>query len=375
MSRALTVVLLVMTLGAGQALASEPPDDADVEAAVEAYREGVELYGTMSFEAAALRFKAAYDLHPDPVYLFNIAMCFQHRQKWRMAATYFERFLEAAPQTTQRARVEALLRTARQAWELQRVTVNVKTEPPGVAVTIRSGGEPIECTTPCQERLDAGKLVVTLTQGEATHQRRRVVGPGDTWDVLVNMAEAADASDVIGFVLVQVNVAGASIMIGDDMVPAGVQTELAAGQHRITVTHPQYETWASDVTIAAGETTFVNAPLDPEQVGRTQRIAGYVTLGVGGAALLTGIGLAASAYVDFTSAEELAASGPFNHGEEMGLDDIKERVTVKSIGADISFGLAAVAVTAGIVLWLTAPEAERPTRLTDDGPLLVVWRF
>jgi tetratricopeptide (TPR) repeat protein len=82
----LTVVLLASS-------AFAQPKKLEAESA---YKRGQALYMKDDYEGAAKQFKAAYDLDPDPVYLFNIAQAMRLANKCADASAYYKRFLVEA---------------------------------------------------------------------------------------------------------------------------------------------------------------------------------------------------------------------------------------------------------------------------------------
>jgi len=61
-----------------------------------AYNSGQSLYLKEDYEGAAKQFKTAYDLDPDPVYLFNIAQALRLGNKCKAAGDYYKRYLSEA---------------------------------------------------------------------------------------------------------------------------------------------------------------------------------------------------------------------------------------------------------------------------------------
>jgi len=82
-----TLVLTCLVLLASTAFA-DPKQEAEVS-----YKHGQSLYLKEDYIGAAHHFKLAYDLDPDPVYLFNIAQAHRLARKCREASDYYNRFL------------------------------------------------------------------------------------------------------------------------------------------------------------------------------------------------------------------------------------------------------------------------------------------
>jgi tetratricopeptide (TPR) repeat protein len=92
-----------------------PPDDsADPEAdaserAVEAYRRGTELYNDAQFEAALEAFQEAATLYASPDFQFNIAKCYERLGELPQAVRHYETYLRTAGDTSDRAVVESTI--------------------------------------------------------------------------------------------------------------------------------------------------------------------------------------------------------------------------------------------------------------------------
>ena len=99
-------IAVVLVVGAGVAHADvDPQTKADVifERAQAAYQAG-------KFQAAIELFKDAYELVHDPVYLFNIAQSYRKVLDCVAATDYYNKYLEAAPNAENKAKVQQWLR-------------------------------------------------------------------------------------------------------------------------------------------------------------------------------------------------------------------------------------------------------------------------
>ncbi len=75
-------------------------------AAEAAYAQGQKRYTEGDYLGAAARFKEAYGLDADPVYLFNAAQAYRFGKDCKAAADYYRQFLAAAPTAPNRAKVD-----------------------------------------------------------------------------------------------------------------------------------------------------------------------------------------------------------------------------------------------------------------------------
>jgi len=90
-----------------RAIAQPAPADATVEARARAlYDEGDRLYNLAEYEQAIERFKEAYKLLPEPLFLYNIAQAYRQKGDCASARTFYRNYLRAAPEAENRAKVE-----------------------------------------------------------------------------------------------------------------------------------------------------------------------------------------------------------------------------------------------------------------------------
>jgi tetratricopeptide (TPR) repeat protein len=100
MKRAVAVFVIVV---AHQAFA-DPQSDA-----VALFNQASAKYDAGDYLAAAEQFVAAYELDPDPPYLFNIAQAYRFGNNCAAAADYYHRFLAAVPAPPNRDKVNGWL--------------------------------------------------------------------------------------------------------------------------------------------------------------------------------------------------------------------------------------------------------------------------
>lgn len=103
LARWLAIAMVLGALGVAHA------DTTAKAAAAAAYREGQRHYAAGDYPVAAARFLDAYDVDPDPVYLFNAAQAFRFAEDCVQAANYYRRFLAAVVSAPNLDRVRANL--------------------------------------------------------------------------------------------------------------------------------------------------------------------------------------------------------------------------------------------------------------------------
>ncbi len=73
------------------------------------YGEGQKAYADGDFRVAATKFRAAYDLEPDPAYLYNIAQAYRFAKQCHHSVTFYKRFLVAMPDAPNKQEVGKFL--------------------------------------------------------------------------------------------------------------------------------------------------------------------------------------------------------------------------------------------------------------------------
>ncbi len=96
----IAVVLLALTAGAS----AQPNSRARAF-----YSDGQKAYADGDFQTAAQKFRAAYDLEPDPAYLYNIAQAYRFAKQCHQSVSYYKRFLTAMPDAPNKPDVDKFL--------------------------------------------------------------------------------------------------------------------------------------------------------------------------------------------------------------------------------------------------------------------------
>jgi tetratricopeptide (TPR) repeat protein len=107
------VLLALLSLGVGNGASAQETSDEDLQRAVELFEESEVLYNRGEFQEAAELIVRAYSLSPDPVLLFNLGRALESAGDLDGAIDAYARYLEAAPDATDRGAIEQRLRTLR----------------------------------------------------------------------------------------------------------------------------------------------------------------------------------------------------------------------------------------------------------------------
>ncbi|PRQ06462.1 tetratricopeptide repeat protein [Enhygromyxa salina] len=129
---------------------SEAPEAGPPERAVEAYRRGTELYNEANFEAALEAFQEAATLYASPDFQFNIAKCYERLGKLEEAVRHYQTYLRTADDSSDRAVVESTVEDLERRIEAEKNRPDPEPEPepeqapepvtnPGRALVITGG--------------------------------------------------------------------------------------------------------------------------------------------------------------------------------------------------------------------------------------------
>lgn len=111
---ALGVAFIAPVAGArAQDTSYEEPADEGRQRALELYEQSAERYDAGDYEVAVALLEEAYDLAPEPILLYNLARAEENLGHLARAIERYEAFLEARPETPNRAAIEARVRNYR----------------------------------------------------------------------------------------------------------------------------------------------------------------------------------------------------------------------------------------------------------------------
>jgi tetratricopeptide (TPR) repeat protein len=206
------------------------------------------------WQTAIEHYLRANDLVPHPFAMFNIAADYERLNKLREAAKWYERYLEAATDQSDRDKVAKTLSELRG----RPASLGVRTLPDGAQVTL--DGAP------------AGKTPFSTTiKGGMHHVAVDLQGQHDERDVELEYGEPADVQFTLGGVAGTLYVygtpAGAYVAIDNvtvGTVPATVQ--LPPGKHAVRVTAYGYTTYETEAVVQPNQVTQAGVTL-PRSLG------------------------------------------------------------------------------------------------------------
>lgn len=274
--RALVVALVV--------LAAAPARADDREDARKEFGAGQAADKAKDWQGALEHYLRANELVPHPFAMFNIANDYERLGKLREAATWYQRYLDAAQDSADRDKVTKTIGDLKN----RAAPITVRTIPDGAKVAI--DGAPAG-PTPLSTTIRGGTHKITVDKDGQTDARDVNVEYGEPVDVVFTLRGASGVLDIHG------QPYGALVTV--DNMPSGtmpIKLTVAPGQHMVRVTqygYVQFQAWAN---VASNATTPVDVNLVkggmgqyPEPPPQNRLDVGYL-LGVNAGADVSGNG-------------------------------------------------------------------------------------
>ena len=256
-----------------------------------AFAEGQEADKAEDWETAIEHYLHANELVPHHFALYNIARDYERLGQLREAATWYQRYVEAAPPSPDRDRVGRLIGELK----LRPSKLTVTSMPAGARVTIdgkRAG------VTPFTAPVKGGDHRVGVELGGQRDERDVTLefGEPDTVELTLQVGGTGGSTGAVGsegILVVRGQPQNALVTI--DEVPAGtlpMSVPIAAGVHRIKVTSYGFSDYETTATVVRGGEMPVNVSLTraPGSVDPAHAFQVGYMIGFGGGADLRGNG-------------------------------------------------------------------------------------
>jgi hypothetical protein len=266
--RALAIAVLAVSALAARAHA----DDRD-----EARREfaaGQDADKRKDFQGAIVHYLRANDLFPHHFAIYNIAHDYEQLNQLREAAVWYERYLAASPDVTERGKVKRTMLELRARPSKLAVT----SQPAGARVTIDRA---VVGTTPYAGVVRGGEHHVVVERDGQREERDITLEFGEPGELAITVGAAIGANGT----LVVTGPAGAVVTV-DGMAVGIVPTQVtvAAGQHTVHVQASGFEPFDARPIVPAGDVARVDAPSikaqDSGAPGGSRRLVLNYLLGV-----------------------------------------------------------------------------------------------
>lgn len=246
------VLVLALVLVCALVSAARADNDA-LDTREEARREftlGQEADKRKDWAKAIEHYLRANDLVQHPFTMFNIATDYERLGRLREAVTWYERYIEATPDESDKAKVAKLVKDL----AVRPGTLTVRSTPNGAQVFIDGG---YVGTTPYSGHIKGGRhKVSTRLNGQQPDEKEITIEYGEPVVLDVALQGAAGMLVVLG------SPVGALVTV--DGNPAGnmpARLQVTPGVHRITVSQYGYTPFETDATVKAGYSTPVKVAL------------------------------------------------------------------------------------------------------------------
>ena len=266
------------------ALLSSAPAHADErEEARREFAAGQASDKQKDWDTAIEHYLRAYELVPHHFALYNIATDYERLGKIREAATWYVRYIDNAPDSADRDKVQRLLAELK----LRPGKLTVRSAPAGANVTI--DGNP-HGVAPYTGSFRGGGHRVVVDNGRAHEERDVTIEYGEPLDVQLTLDASPvvrGAGEVSGVLDVRGLPIGALVKIDDS--PSGsvpVRLNVAPGTHTVQVSQYGYTPYATTVEVVANQDTAVEAKLAQGGLGSspaTKLQVGYLIGAAAGA--------------------------------------------------------------------------------------------
>jgi len=341
---------------------------AQVEQAQLLTEQAREAFQAGDFSAAADLYGQAFDADPHPVILYNQARCYEELQEDSLALTVLRRALSLNPNERTREAIglkveELVIRLVDGGYRLAEVEPDVLTQLARLSITsLPSGGqifigEDYVGNTPLDDLWIApGEYDLTVTmEGYQPSYRTIEVLAGRDVNVHTGLRRSGDITFQPadpGYLDLAGPRNGMQVYLDEDYYGRTPLNEIPVppGRYSLRVTHDLYEDWSTEIDVASGEVTSLYATAERKAStlgggGFSQTSWGLLSLGVGGASLVTGAIVGIIALADEDRYHRNVTSP--------NREDIRDSAITEAFIADMAFVTAGVFVITGAILILT----------------------
>jgi len=380
---------------------------------------GKKAYVKGKYDDALIAFEAAYEAHPQPKHLYNMARCHEQKGNLAKAAEYYEQYLREAPDAEDRDDVETRAELLTKKLKKTMGRLEIVSTPTGAVVQVKGETASTSVKTPWSGWLEPGAYDLSAVLDGHNEQKRKVAfTAGDQKKVALKMApesgkkaepeppaasppEVSVATTEKGELLLSGIPEGAAVTLdGEPLEDAGAgPLATTVGTHRVGISLGSRPPVTVEAVVKPNDTvtldlgavllaTFPAAGQPAPPPGPEQASSGssgpsplaWASLGVGAAGLAAGavFGVLASQAEDDEVAAVKAAEEP---GAPSMIDEINghhEAARRNVLVANISFGVGAVGVVAGVLLLLMGSDGSGETvwaPMLAPGAVGVAGRF
>jgi hypothetical protein len=333
-----------------------PEYEAARQKAVQAYQGG-------DYAKAAELFEQAFNLNPQGNLLYNIAACHDKAGHLVDAVSFYQRFMEAVPDSPKRPEVARRVADLQQQLKSQYEDVTVNTDPSGAVIFVDDKAHGAMGNSPVTFKLFPGKYTIIAEKDgfEPTKQKVEVMAGNPAMFDLSLLPKGAVAS-----VNLRISERDADVLVDAKRVgktPLEDALRLPQGTHEIVVMKPGFAPWKGSVDLRGGETKDVSVSLVPEG-GESEDVAGggggagiwpYVTMGVGAAAIGGAVYTGLSAKHLHDQLEDKR-----KNGDPIAKQDV-DTGNKLVLMTNVLYGVGGAAVVGGALWWYFGRDSGGPS--------------
>jgi hypothetical protein len=267
-----------------------PEELAAKERAAELSAEATELFGKELYNSAVELFVKAYNVDPQLVFVYNIAVCYERLGDSDNCVDYYEKYLTQFGVENDGAAPEDLVDVRNTIAKCRlgaKVQITIESDPPGASISIDQRSI-IVGQTPLTFRQDAGTYTLFVDLPEHQPIERKVeVRTGEPVRLLFTMEKVVRT----GTITVRANIAGATIFVDGrniGLTPYIDPVRVDEGTHQLILKKDDYTVYSEETEIVAGDAQTLTAELwlrDPPTTWKGY--VGWTAMGLG-AGLVTG---------------------------------------------------------------------------------------
>lgn len=338
----------------------------------EARTQAVEAYKSGDYARAAELFRQAFEIEPKGNLLYNIAVCYDKAGNAVDAVTWYQKFVDAVPDSPKRPEVTRRIAELREQLDDAQVEVSVSTSPAGALVFVDDKARGAMGVSPLSFTLLPGSYVIIAEkEGHEPARQKIQVARGAPVRVDLNLLPKG----MVGTVALRIPERGADVLVDGKRVGASPLAEplrLSQGPHELLVMKSGFAPWKQTIDVQGGRTATVAVTLVPEGgdgmggigAGGGAGIWPWVTMGAGVAAIGGAVftGLSAQSLHDQLDQKR-------RDGEPIAPQDVDTGNTLV-MTTNVLYGVGAAAIAGGALWWLLGGDAGGATGLTGSvGPV------
>lgn len=358
-----------------------------------AYERGDQAFKEGRFDVCAEEFRSAFNIEPRGNLLYNIAFCYEKANDLTNAVSFYQRFVDAVPNSPKRPAVQRHIVELQEQVADQFQEVSVTSDPTGAMVYVDDKSKGAMGATPLNFKLLPGNYtIIAEYQGYEPGKKKLELKKGADAQVDINLVSSAQ----IGTVTIMITERDADVLIDNRKVgksPLQEPLRLKQGKHDLMVSKNGFANYTAPIEVVAGKAQTVKVELSSGSEGAEAASGGGGGGGGGGAPLFTGprllptitmgVGLAtiAGGVVTALSANKLYGQleDKKKKGEPIAPQDV-DTGNSRVLMTNVLWGVGGAALAGGAVWWFLAGSAPAASgdigfSVTPDGSAQVWGSF